>query len=154
MPHHYIRLCIELDPSIILERKSIKSDVIDGDETSSQTPRVAEESWMAQHKWYINKRIRPADRDRAIQFQDTPDAAKRPTTTRTVFTAQVYQGNPVTFLDKLNQEYHYEYLLKGHRLIHNNIIITVFQIFKVLISATQLIAAQYRARDQRWGYRD
>lgn len=69
--------------------------------------------------------------DRMIQFQDTPDAAKRPTTTRTVLSAQVLNGDPLAFLDKLNQEYHYEYILKGHRLIHNNIIITVFQIFKV-----------------------
>jgi len=71
-----------------------------------------------------------------IQFQDTPDAAKRSTTTRTVLTAQVLNGNPLAFLDKLNQEYHYEYVLKGHRLIHNNIIITVFQIFKVENSQT------------------
>jgi len=73
---------------------------------------------------------------RMIQFQDTPDAAKRSTTTRTVLTAQVLNGNPLAFLDKLNQEYHYEYVLKGHRLIHNNIIITVFQIFKVENSQT------------------
>ena len=69
--------------------------------------------------------------DREIQFQDTPDAAKRPTTMRTVLTAQVYSGNPMTFLDKLNQEFHYEYILRGHRLIYNNVILTLFQIFKV-----------------------
>jgi hypothetical protein len=51
---------------------------------------------------------------------------------RTVLTAQVYTGNPMTFLDKLNQEFHYEYILQGHRLIHNNVILTLFQIFKVL----------------------
>jgi mediator of RNA polymerase II transcription subunit 18 len=68
--------------------------------------------------------------NRSVQFQDTPDAAKRPTTTRTVLTAQVYSGNPIAFLDKLNHEFHYEYILKGHRLIHNDIIITLFQIFK------------------------
>ena len=68
---------------------------------------------------------------REIQFQDTPDAAKRPTTMRTVLTAQVYSGNPMTFLDKLNQEFHYEYILRGHRLIYNNVILTLFQIFKV-----------------------
>jgi hypothetical protein len=68
---------------------------------------------------------------REIQFQDTPDAAKRPTTMRTVLTAQVYTGNPMTFLDKLNQEFHYEYILRGHRLIYNNVILTLFQIFKV-----------------------
>ena len=51
---------------------------------------------------------------------------------RTVLTAQVYTGNPMTFLDKLNQEFHYEYILRGHRLIHNNVILTLFQIFKVL----------------------
>ena len=67
---------------------------------------------------------------RSIQFQDSPDAAKRPTTTRTVLTAPVHHGNPISFLDKLNQEFHYEYVLKGHRLIHNDIIITLFQIFK------------------------
>jgi len=78
---------------------------------------------------------------RMIQFQDTPDAAKRPTTTRTVLTAQVLNGNPLAFLDKLNQEYHYEYVLKGHRLIHNNIIITVFQIFKVENSLTTCLTS-------------
>ena len=67
---------------------------------------------------------------RSIQYQDTPDAAKRPTTTRTVLTALIHHGNPIQFLDKLNHEFHYEYILKGHRLIHNDIIITLFQIFK------------------------
>jgi Med18 protein len=75
---------------------------------------------------------------RTIQFQDTPEAAKRPTTARTVLAAQVLNGNPLAFLEKLNQEYHYEYILKGHRLVHNNIIMTVFQIFKVELWATQV----------------
>lgn len=70
--------------------------------------------------------------ERMIQFQDTPDAAKRPATARTVLNAQVHRGDPIAFLDKLNHEFHYEYILKGHRLIHNDIIITLFQIFKVL----------------------
>lgn len=86
--------------------------------------------------------------DRAIQLQDTPDAAKRPATTRTVLTAQVHQGDPISFLDKLNHDFHYEYLLKGHRLIHNDIIITLFQIFKV-ITFKQLTTAPYPTRTQR-----
>ena len=70
---------------------------------------------------------------REVRFQDAPDAApKRPTTARTVLTARVYQGDPLVFLDKLNYEFHYEYILKGHRLIYSNVIITIFQIFKVL----------------------
>jgi Med18 protein len=68
---------------------------------------------------------------RSIQVHDTPDAAKRPTTARTVFTAPVYKGDIFFFIDKINQEFHYEYVIKGHRLIHNNTIITIFQIFKV-----------------------
>lgn len=68
--------------------------------------------------------------DRSVQFQDTPDAVKRPATARIVLTSPVHYGNPIPFLDKLNQEFHYEYILKGHRLIHNDIIITLFQIFK------------------------
>lgn len=47
-----------------------------------------------------------------------------------MLTAPVHHGNPIQFLDKLNHEFHYEYILKGHRLIHNDIIITLFQIFK------------------------
>jgi mediator of RNA polymerase II transcription subunit 18, fungi type len=68
---------------------------------------------------------------RTIQFQDSPDPAKRPATTRTVLSAKVYKGSPIPFLEKLNQDFHYEYVLKGHRLIHNDIIITLFQIFKL-----------------------
>lgn len=91
-----------------------------------------------------------SDRQRTIQFQDTPDAAKRPTTSRTVLTAPVYDGNPITFYDKLNQEFHYEYILKGHRLIHNDIIITLFQIFKVCVLWIQLMIATHVTPSQRW----
>ena len=77
----------------------------------------------------------------SIQFQDIPDATRRPTTARTVLAAPVLKGNIVSFIDKLNQEFHYEYVLKGHRLIYNNIIITIFQIFKVLPPSLESNAA-------------
>jgi len=110
--HHYLRLVTNLVPSTLNEAKPIKSEMEVDD-----APTTTEPEWMKDKKW-------------TIQFQDTPDAAKRPTTTRTVLAAQVLNGNPLAFLGKLNQEYHYEYILKGHRLIHNNIIMTLFQIFK------------------------
>jgi len=115
LAHHYMRLVTDIDPETIPDVPPVKDEVIVVDEPSPQTP--APTPWVSQQRW-------------AIQFQDTPDAAKRPTTTRTVLTAQVHQGDPIAFLDKLNHEFHYEYILKGHRLIHNDIIITLFQIFK------------------------
>src|SRR5947199_10831044 len=86
---------------------------------------------------------------RSIQYQDTPDAAKRPTTTRAVLTAPVYHGKPIQFFDKLNHEFHYEYILKGHRLIHNDIIITLFKIFKISLSSPLLTLTIHLACDQR-----
>ena len=85
------------------------------------------------------KQIEASLTTRTIQFQDTPDAAKRPTTMRVVLTAQTYSGDPIAFLDKVNQEFHFEYILKGHRLINNDVIITIFQIFKVCVRGILLI---------------
>jgi hypothetical protein len=62
---------------------------------------------------------------RTIQIQDSPDAAKRPTTTKNCIICQsLTTAMPIPFLEKPHQEFHYEYVTKGHRLNHNDIIIT------------------------------
>ena len=51
VPHHYIRLVTELDPSIIPETKPVKSEDIETDETSLPNGVALEGSWMTKQRW-------------------------------------------------------------------------------------------------------
>lgn len=51
VPHYYIRLVAEIDPTLIsTDHPQVKSEVIDLDQTSPQAT-IAQDSWLTQQHW-------------------------------------------------------------------------------------------------------
>ncbi|MCJ1389348.1 Mediator of RNA polymerase II transcription subunit 18 [Xylographa bjoerkii] len=68
----------------------------------------------------------------SIEFRDLPDVpGRRPVTSRLMASVPVTGGDPFHVMNSLGYNYVSEYLIQGHQLIHNNIIILLQRPFTV-----------------------
>jgi mediator of RNA polymerase II transcription subunit 18, fungi type len=66
-----------------------------------------------------------------LEFRDLPEVpGRRPVTTRLMASIPITSGSPLGFVEALGYRYTSSYVLRGHRLVHNNIIIQLQRIFR------------------------
>ncbi|KAI9848172.1 MAG: Mediator of RNA polymerase II transcription subunit 18 [Sclerophora amabilis] len=67
----------------------------------------------------------------SLRFSDLPEVGgRRPVTSRMIAAIDVIEGDPIRFMDAYGYNYVSEYVLEGHRLIHNNIILLFYHILR------------------------
>jgi len=68
----------------------------------------------------------------SVEFRDLPDVpGRRPVTSRLMASVPVAGGDPFQNMDSLGYNYVSEYLIQGHQLIYNNIILSLQRSFIV-----------------------
>ncbi|MCJ1398316.1 Mediator of RNA polymerase II transcription subunit 18 [Xylographa trunciseda] len=68
----------------------------------------------------------------SVEFRDLPDVpGRRPVSSRLMASVPVAGGDPLQIMDSLGYNYVSEYLVRGHQLIHNNIILSLQRPFTV-----------------------
>ncbi|KAI9829082.1 MAG: Mediator of RNA polymerase II transcription subunit 18 [Thelocarpon impressellum] len=67
----------------------------------------------------------------AIRFSDLPEVAgRRPVTSRMIAGADLTEGDAMEFTDAFGYSYVSEYILEGHRVIHNNVILLLHRVLQ------------------------
>ncbi|KAL9097231.1 MAG: hypothetical protein Q9165_000658 [Trypethelium subeluteriae] len=72
----------------------------------------------------------PTKADWSIQFFDVPEAGKRPVVSRMMNKTDIREGDAPQHMKGLGYDYVTEYVLEGHRLIHENVILLLHRILQ------------------------
>ncbi|KAI9715964.1 MAG: hypothetical protein M1812_005598 [Candelaria pacifica] len=99
--------------------------------SASKTLSLAEGYHMDKQKW-------------ALQFNDLPEVAgRRPVTSRMISSIDMVEGSAMQFMDN----YVSEYILEGHQVIHNNVMLLLHRILRFPPSQEQLTGPYNRLHD-------
>ncbi|KAI9852880.1 MAG: Mediator of RNA polymerase II transcription subunit 18 [Thelocarpon superellum] len=72
-----------------------------------------------------------------LRFNDLPEVAgRRPVTSRAISGVEIVDGDGMGFMDAFGYDYLSEYVLEGHRLIYNNIVLLLHRVMLLPMSGT------------------
>ncbi|KAF2405203.1 hypothetical protein EJ06DRAFT_525739 [Trichodelitschia bisporula] len=64
-----------------------------------------------------------------LQFRDTPEPGKRSAAIRFAVNQDVVHGDPEAYMQAMEYRYQSRHLLEGHRLVYNNVVISLYRAF-------------------------
>jgi len=71
----------------------------------------------------------------SLRFNDLPEVTgRRPVTSRLISSIDIVEGDALDFMNALGYNYVSEYVLEGHRVIHNNIVLLLHRILRFTAS--------------------